>query len=72
MGEASDADGAPGLVVLMRGGMRACIEAPVVERAAAAPEHEVGDVKLYNGLRSEIARVVVAMALGAAQREARA
>ena len=67
LGDAFDADGAPGLVLLMRRGVSACIGLPDGPTTASSPRTGGGDldpVALEDGLRGDIARVMVAMALG--------
>jgi hypothetical protein len=76
LGEGHDTQGAPGLALVMRGGMRACLVAAVesadAARMATATCAEV-PTEIETGLRGDIARVMVAMALkAAAQREAHA
>jgi len=66
--------GAPGLALLLRHGLRAYLEATAEAASTTTPpirmERPMG---IEDGLRSEIARVMAAMALGAAApREARA
>lgn len=68
----TDTAGAAGLGVLMRRGMRAWIEAS----SATAPSPLVANLGVEraparDGMRDELARLMVTMALGAAEQEAR-
>jgi hypothetical protein len=65
LGDAIDADGAPGLALLMRRGLSACIglaDGPTPE--SPPPTRGVDQITIEDGLRGDIARVMVAMALG--------
>lgn len=66
-----DETGAPGLVLLMRRGMRAYLEAPAESAVARSTARTTATMSTSDGLTGEIARVMVAMALGAAGREER-
>jgi hypothetical protein len=75
LGQEHDHEGAPGLALVMRGGMHAClamVEPTGTVRPAVAPHAEAA-TEIDGGLRDDVARVIVAMAIGAAlEKEARA
>ena len=66
-----DEQGAPGLVVLMRLGMRAYMAALVESSAVVSVTPTTAMTDAKDGLMGELTRVMVAMALGAAEREIR-
>jgi hypothetical protein len=76
LGQTRDAHGAPGLAMVMRGGVPACLAASIdaalpVVMPASTPAGAEDGAGVERGMREDIARVVVAMALTAAtQREA--
>jgi hypothetical protein len=66
LGEAIESNGAPGLALLMRRGMSACMAATdEATTASPAPTCDADVMLIDHGLRGEIARVMVAMAIGA-------
>jgi hypothetical protein len=73
LGDAIDADGAPGLTLLMRRGVSACIGLPDGPTTGSPPPTRgVDRIVFEDGLRGDIARVMVAMALeSTAHREMR-
>ena len=71
LSEASDADGASGLALLLRRGVRGWLEM-LHDRAPESPSaHAQTDSALGNDLRGELTRLVATMALGATRKEAR-
>lgn len=65
LGHAHSRGGAPGLTLVMRRGVAACITMIEATPNTTSSEHEIEGLELDEGLRGEIARVMVAMALGA-------
>lgn len=66
LGDAIDADGSSGLALLMRRGLSACIGLVDEPTTGSTPTMRgIDPMMIEEGLRGDIARVMVAMALGA-------
>jgi hypothetical protein len=74
LGQEHDPQGVPGLALVMRGGMHACLAMvePADAACTAVASHAETATGSNSGLRDDVARVMVAMAIGAAlEQEAR-